>query len=169
MVQGEEVLNGMNVPELRNYIAAVKADSSVAERNPTIVARWGGGSRAQVRYEAQTLDIGGEGEPSAMVLLLASLAACDVEVVATTATLLGLEIEDLEVEATGHFNVQRLLGLDEGPDPGYDRIGYTIRVRAPRATEEQVDALKTMCERSSPVGDTLTSRIPLTLEILRGG
>jgi uncharacterized OsmC-like protein len=157
----------MHLPELGEYIAAVKADPSVAERNPSIVAQWDGGSRARLRYEDQTLQIGGEGEPSAMVLLLGSLAACDVEVVATTATLLGLELDHLEVEATGHFNVQRLLGLEEGPDPGYDRIGYTIRVRAPGATEEQIDALKTMCERSSPVGDSLTRRIPLTLEIER--
>ncbi len=169
MGQGEEVVNGMNVPELREYVEMVKADPSVAERNPTIVARWTGGPRAQLKYEEQTLNIGGEGEPSAMVLLLASLAACDVEVVATTATLLGLKLDDLEVEAKGHFNVQRLLGLEGGPDPGYDRIGYTIRVRAPDASEDQVEALKTMCERSSPVGDSLGRRIPLTLEIERGG
>lgn len=161
-------MNGMNVPELREYVSTVKADPAVAERNPTIVAQWDGGSRARLRFEDQTLRIGGEGEPSAMVLLLASLAACDVEVVATTATLLGLELDQLEVEAKGHFNVERLLGLEDGPDPGYDRIGYTIRVRAPDASDEQVEALKTMCERSSPVGDSLTRRIPLTLEIDRG-
>ncbi len=168
MGQGEETLNGMNVPELRNYVEMVRADPSVAERDPTISARWDGGSRAQVTYGGQTFRIGGEGEPSAMVLLLASLAACDVEVVATTATLLGLELEDLEVEATGHFNVQRLLGLEEGPDPGYDRIGYTIRLRAPGASEEQVEQLRAMCEGSSPVGDSFSRRIPLTLEIDRG-
>lgn len=163
-----EVLNGMNVPELRDYVESMKANPSVAERNPTIVARWNGGPRAVIRHEEQTLEIGGEGEPSAMVLLLASLAACDVEVVATTATLLGLELEHLEVEAKGHFNVQRLLGIEEGPDPGYDRIGYTIRVRAPQATDEQVEALKTVCERSSPVGDSLSRRIPLELTVERG-
>ncbi|MFQ5986323.1 MAG: OsmC family protein [Thermoplasmata archaeon] len=167
MGQGEEVLNGMNVPELRDYIKMVKADSSVAERDPTILAQWNDGSRAQLRYEGKTLDVGGEGEPSAMVLLLASLAACDVEVVATTATLLGLELESLEVEAKGHFNVQRLLGLEKGPQPGYDRIGYTIRLRAPDASDEQVEELKAMCERSSPVGDSLTRRVPLTLKIER--
>lgn len=86
-----------------------------------------------------------------MVLLLASLAACDLGVV-----------------AKGHFNVQRLLGLEEGPDPGYDRIGYTIRLWAPGASEEQVEQLRVMCEGSSPVGDSFSRRIPLTLEIDRG-
>ncbi|MFQ5907621.1 MAG: OsmC family protein [Thermoplasmata archaeon] len=167
MGQGEEVLNGMNVPELRKYVEMVKADPSVAERNPTIVAQWDGGSRAQVEYEGHTLRIGGEGEPSAMELLLASLAACDVEVVATTAALLGLELEDLEIEAQGLFNVQRLLGLEDGPNPGYDRIGYTIRLRAPGASDDQVEQLRAMCEGSSPVGDTFVRRIPLTLEIDR--
>ncbi|MFQ6012427.1 MAG: OsmC family protein [Thermoplasmata archaeon] len=165
MAQGEEVLNGMRVPELREYIETVKADPSVAERNLSLVARWMGGPRAQLTHEGQTFHIGAEGEPSAMWLLLASLAACDVEVVATTATILGVELKGLEIETEGHFNVQRLLGIEEAPGPGYDQIAYTVRVRAPGATEEQVAQLKAMCERGSPVGDSLTRRIPLKLEV----
>ena len=83
---------------------------------------------------------------------------------ATHASLLGLEIQGLEVEAKGHFNIRRLLGL-EGPRPGYDRIAYTIRLRAPGATEEQIALLREMCERGSPVGDSLARAIPLDLKI----
>ncbi len=155
----------MKVAELREYLQLVRADPSKAGRNPTLVAKWVGGSRSQLSYENHAFHVGGDGEPSAMWLLLASLAACDVEVVATTATLLGLELEGLEVEATGQFNIQRLLGIEEAPGPGYERISYTVHVRAPGATEEQIARLKEMCEGGSPVGDSLSRSIPLKLEV----
>lgn len=161
---GEEIINGMNVAELREYIGQVGKDSSVAERNPKIVARWVGGSRARIERDGVVVHMGGDQDPSAMWMFLASLAACDVEVVATHASLLGLKLERLEIEATGHFDIRRLLGL-EGPEPGYDRIGYTVRLHAPGATKEQIERLRVMCERSSPVGNSLGRAIPLKLAI----
>lgn len=162
MSEEEQVLNGINVGEMRGYIDSCRKDPSVAERNPTVVAKWVGGSRAEIAFGDHVVRMGGDDDPSAMRMLLASLAACDVEVVATHASLLGLELKELAIEAAGHFNIRRLLGL-EGPGPGYDRIAYTARINAPRATEEEVALLKAMCERSSPVGDSLTKAIPLTL------
>ncbi len=161
---GEEIINGLNVAELREYIDQVRKDPSEAERNPKIVAKWLGGSRAQVEREDVVIHMGADQDPSAMWMFLASLAACDVEVVATHASLLGLKLESLEVEATGHFDIRRLLGLD-GPEPGYDRIAYTVRLHAPGATKEQIERLRAMCERGSPVGDSLARAIPLKLTI----
>jgi len=167
MAQGEEILNGIDVPEFQQYIESVKREPSEAERDSTVVAKWVAGSRAEVAFGSRVFHIGGDDDPSAMQVLLASLAACDVEVVATHASLLGLRIEGLEIEAKGHFNIRRLLGLD-GPGPGYDRVAYTVRLRAPEATEEQIARLRDMCERGSPVGDSLARSIPLKLEIETG-
>ena len=159
---GSEVLNGINVREMREYIDSCEREPSNAERNPIVIAKWMGGSRAEVAFEKTLVHMGGDDDPSAMKMLLACLAACDVEVVATHASLMGLQIEGLEIEANGHFNVRRLLGL-EGSPPGYDRAGYTVRIRAPAATEEQIARLKAVCERGSPVGDSFAMSIPLTL------
>jgi len=97
-------------------------------------------------------------------MFLASLAACDTEVVATHASLLGIQIENLEIEAKGHFNIQGLPELD-GPPPGYDKIAYTIRMRARDATKEKIARLRETCERGSSVGDSLTKVIPLDLAV----
>jgi uncharacterized OsmC-like protein len=161
---GEEIVNGIDVTEFREYVEQVRKDPSVAERNPKIVAQWMGGTRARVEREGTVIQMGGDEDPSAMWVFLATLAACDVEVVATHASLLGLKIENLEIEATGHFNIRRLLGLD-GPGPGYDRIAYTVRLRVPGATKEQIERLRAMCKRGSPVGDSLARAIPLELKI----
>jgi len=160
----EEIINGTNVAEFREFVEQVRKDPSKAERNPKIIAQWLGGSRARVEREGVVIHMGGDEDPSAMWMFLASLAACDVEVVATHASVLGLKIENLEVEATGHFDIRRLLGLD-GPGPGYDRIAYTVRLRAPGATKEQIEQLRAKCERASPVGDSLARAIPLILSI----
>ena len=164
MTARENVINGMDVVGFREYVDKVQLDPSVAERSPTIVARWAGGSRARVERDGDVIRMGGDDEPSAMWMFLASLAACDIEVVATHASLLGLEIESLEIEAKGHFDIRRLLGLD-GPTPGYDGVTYTVKLRAPGATEEQIGRLRAMCEDASPVGDSFARAIPLELKI----
>lgn len=161
---GGQDLNGIDVVEHLEYVEQVRKDPTVAERNPTIVAKWAGGTRARVERQGVVVHIGGEGDPSAMWMFLASLAVRVVEVVATHASLLGIEIENLDVEAKGHFSIQRLLGLD-GPAPGYDRISYTVRLRGKGATEEKVAGLREMCERGSLVEDSLSRKIPIELKV----
>jgi uncharacterized OsmC-like protein len=97
-----------------------------------------------------------------MKLVLASLVACDVDLVANRAALLGVEIESLTVEATGHFNVRRYLGFDAAGS-GYERIAYTVRLKTRRGTPDQLAELRRACEQASPVGDTLKRQVALSL------
>lgn len=160
-------INGIKVESLQDFAEMVKGDPTKADRNPRLVARWLDGEQAEVEYENIKISIGGENELNAMQMLLASFAACDVEVIAVHCSLLGLKIESLSVEATGHFNVQSYLGLDNSPGSGYDSISFTIRLKAPDASPEQISYLKERCERSSPVGDSLERKIPMTMEIIK--
>ncbi len=157
-------MNGYDVPALATHIEGVKRDLAKAERNPIVTAHWVGKSEARIEGEGFTMRTGGDGQPSSMKALLGTLAGCDVEVIALHSTLLGIPIESLTIEVRGHFNVQRLYGIDDGPPPGYDGITYTIKLKAPGATAEQLDRLRGMVERASPVGDSLSRAIPLTLE-----
>ncbi|HUR16951.1 MAG TPA: OsmC family protein [Candidatus Limnocylindrales bacterium] len=168
MTQAElQIINGVDVGELNEYIESCRLDPARADRNPVVVARWVGGGRAEVTSSlgGAPVYMGGPRDPSALGMLLRSLAACDVEIVATTAARLGLEIEDLSVEARGFANVGRYLGLDSALSPGYQNIAYSIRLKTKGdATPEQLDAIRRACEEGSPVGDTLKRPIPLVLE-----
>lgn len=157
-------INGINVTKMLEFKAMVAHDPTKAERNPALVAHWVGGSRSRVTLKDKVVHIGGDDELNPMQMLLATLAACDVDVVAMHASLLGLKIESLSVEATGHFGAQSYLGLDGAPGSGYDAIAYTVRLSVPGATPEQIAHLRKRCERSSPVGDSLARAIPLKLE-----
>lgn len=156
-------INGMNVPELLAFKNMCGQHPENADRNPTLVAHWVGGSRSQVEFNGMTVHLGGDNELNPMQMFLATLAACDVDLVAIHASFLGLQIESLAVEATGHFNVCSYLGLEGAPGSGYDAIAYTVRLAAPGVTPEQVATLRERCERSSPVGDSLARTIPLKL------
>lgn len=97
------------------------------------------GTRSRIGSKGETIAyMNGEDDDhlNAMVMVLASLASCDVEVITTKAALLGVEIEDLAIEASGHVNVARLVGVDDAPSPGYEEIEYTVHLTAPSATEE---------------------------------
>ena len=159
-----KIINGMDIEELRAYQAEVLKDHYQAERNPTLVANWVGGSRARVQKDGIVTHIGGDSELDAMQTLLACLVACDVEVIVMHAAFKGLEIKSLSIEATGHFNIARFMGAEGAPGPGYDRISYKVRINAPGATPEQIAYLQKVCEHTSPVGDSLAKAIPLKLE-----
>lgn len=162
------VVNGMEQADFLDFQEAVAADATKADRWPTVTAQWVGGSRSRVQFGDRITHIGGDEELNPMQFVLAALAACDVDLIAMHATMIGLEVKDLRVEASGHFNVQSYIGLEDKPGAGYDQISYKVILDAPEATPEQIAYLTERCERSSPVGDTLTRRVEMTLEFTDG-
>jgi uncharacterized OsmC-like protein len=99
-----------------------------------------------------------------MGILLRALAACDIEVVVTRATLLGIEIEDLTIEATGYFNVAGYLGVQAPSGAGYQRVSYMVRLKTKRgASPEQIADLRAALQ-ASPVGDTFERNVPVSFE-----
>lgn len=162
--EDRQVVNGYDVGQLRARRDRFAGDASLTDRNPELVARWVGANRARVEFNGVVTHIGGDGELNAMQSVLAALAACDVEVITFHAALLGIQIEDLSIKASGHFNARALWGFEDAPGAGYDHISCTVQLRAPGATAEQLAQLRERCERSSPVGDTLRRPVHLMLE-----
>ncbi|HSG18446.1 MAG TPA: OsmC family protein [Anaerolineae bacterium] len=157
---------GIDVEPLLAFKDMVREDHTKADRNPTVVAEWVGGDQSKIKMDGIETYLGGEGYLNPMKMLLACLAACDVDLIAMHASFLGLKIKNLAVEASGPFNVQSYLGFEDVPGSGYDGIAYTVWINAPDATQEQIDYLIERCERSSPVGDTLSRPVPLKLEFV---
>ena len=163
MEQTSEI-NGINVAKMSDFKRMCGEDPTKADHNPTLVGHWVGGSGSRIEFKDKVLNVGGPGNFDAMHLLLASLAACDVDLVAVHAAFLGLKIESLSVEVTGHFNLRAYLGLPTGSGSGFDSVAYTVRASIPGATPAQIASLRERCERSSPVGDSLARAIPVQLQ-----
>jgi len=159
-------LNGIDVDQLREFVSQVARDPARADRDPVVIARWVGSNESEVTMAdgGTAVRMGGSDTPSAMRMLLMSMAACDVDLIANRASLMGVEIDDLLVEARGHFNVQRYLGLESSGGPGYERVSYTVRLKTRNATPEQLVALRQACADASPVGDTLQRNVAVDFE-----
>ena len=156
----------LDAAEIRQTQAAWRADPEKAQRHPHLVAQWLGGDRSRVGIQGKELGVNGPGELGPMQLVLAALASCEIDVIATHAALAGLEPDDITFELDAHFDARCYMGVD-GPPPGYDTIAYTVRVRASGATAAQRALLQEAIERRSPVGESLTRRVELkgTVEV----
>ena len=89
-------------------------------------------------------------------LLLVTLGHCITSTIASSATMLGIQIESLRTEIEGHLDMQGMLGL---PQPGVVRPGflevkarYYIKSNAPR---EQLEKAAKMGEDFSVVKDSM--------------
>jgi len=163
---GKNINKGINVEPLQEFKERVKKDSSQADRNPTMVGKWTGGDASVVHFGDLDIKIGGEGRFNPMQILLASFIACDIDMIAMHASFLGLKINELAIEATGYFNVQSYIAASDQPGSGYQNISYTVKIDAPGITQDQIDYLIERCEKSSPVGDTLTRSVLFELEFV---
>lgn len=86
------VINGLDVDELGGFKQFVSANPSEARQDQRLAARWLGGDASHVECGSATVELGGDGNLNAMQALLACLAACEVDVIATHAALIGLDI-----------------------------------------------------------------------------
>lgn len=157
---------GVDVDALLHFRESVIKDSSKADRRPQMSGRWKGDDEAVITFGDKQMVIGGKDHFNAMQTLLAAFIGCDIDVVAMNASFLKIKIEDLVIEASGFFNVQSYIGAAASPGSGYREIEYTVRLKAPGVTEEQVKQLIEKCEKASPVGDTLSRPVPLKLEFI---
>jgi uncharacterized OsmC-like protein len=156
----------VDAEQTRAYIAKVSATPAMMDREPRVVARWIGDSRSKVTFGDAALYLGGDGDLNPMQAVLGALAACDVDLVATHAALLGIQVEELWIEASGPFHVARYLGLGSAQPPGYRHVDYTVHLRVRGASsDQQIDRLRQLCETGSPVGDTLNRPVPTRLTL----
>ena len=163
-----ERLNGLDIAELGQYIDDVKADTAKADRHPDVIARWVGGTRAEVTSAlgGPPVYIGGDDDPGAMGMLLRALAACDIEVIVTRATLMGIEIQNLSIEVKGFFNVAPYLDIETPEGAGYQLASMEVQMRTKGTppTPDQIAGLRAALH-DSPVGDTLRRHVPVAIEL----
>jgi uncharacterized OsmC-like protein len=160
---------GFDMEVYNEFKVKVLEDPRNADRDKLAVATWVQGEEVRVTIGAKEVTIGADDGLNMMEILLASFAACDVAMVGLHASFIGLKINGLRAEVSGHFNVAAYLGIEGALGPGYDRITITVHLDAPDATPEQLEHLQHICDTGSPVGDTLTRSVPIELTIVQEG
>ncbi len=159
-----KMFNGMDIEELNNDINMLKQNPTYCQISQKMTGEWIGGIRSKITAGNKELFLNGDEEFSSMAATQASLVACEIGVIATHATLRGIELERIFFESEGQFNVARPYTVDNEPDPGFQNLNYTVKIKAKNATPEQLTQLLKLCETHSPVADSLERKVPIKLK-----
>jgi uncharacterized OsmC-like protein len=88
-------------------------------------------------------------------LLLGALAACAQLTCQMVATAIGIPIERIEVTVEGDLDLRGTLGMSKEVPVGFESIRLNFNILAPKATAEQLQALREKTEQYCVVMQTL--------------
>lgn len=158
---------GINVDAYNGFKAKVLKDPKAADIDKTAVAHWVQDLETRINVGDVEVTLNTDDGMNNMEIILAALASCNAGMVALHASFMGLKVNSVTTEMNAHFNVAAaLVGIEDAPPSGYDRISAKITVDAPDATPEQIATLKHICETGSPVGNTFSRNVPIDMEII---
>ncbi len=120
-------------------------------------------------YEAQAHSgVGGAGTAACSGdLLLGALAACAQITCQMVAANMNIPTNNIEAIAEGGLDLAGTLGISKEAPVGFQEIRLTLKIEAPEATSEQIDALREKTEQFCVVAQTLTHPPELLTEWIR--
>jgi uncharacterized OsmC-like protein len=157
-------------------ILARRPDAGIHIDEPA-TAHWDQGLRVVARHESgmqvttdMPVELGGSGkEVTPGWLLRAGLASCLATRIAMEAAAAGIPIARLEVIATSTSDARGLLGMmDEGGNqisPAPRDVRLEVRLTAPNAHRERLQALIENSVRCSPLSAAVETAVPVALHI----
>lgn len=181
------ILNGVDLARLSATIGAVVADPTLARFQFRADNQWidGGHSRTEIqgffgvgqednsRSEAFAVDsdeppvlLGGNYAPNPGEFLLHALAACLTVSLAYHAAARGIALDGLRCTVAGDVDLRGFLGLDPSIRPGFQQIQVTVTATGD-FDEDQFAVLADLV-RYSPVRDSLTTPVPVAIDLTRG-
>lgn len=93
-------------------------------------------------------------------LLLCALGACQEIMYSVYASIMEIELDELQVSCRGKLDLQGLFGIRDIP-AGLTEIEFETHIKSP-ASKESIVALIERAERSCPIMDTITRPIRST-------
>jgi uncharacterized OsmC-like protein len=169
-------MNHVNVESLEKLVRDIKEDPANAKITPKVRGEWvfEDGQpqfRSQMDVEGGTFTIeadmptrlGGWGSaPGPLNYCLYGLASCYAYTFASLATMEGVTLTKLVVEAESHIDVSKVVGLSDNPIVEEVRWKVTVSSDADDAT---IENLKNLAEEKCPAVYCLTNPVKLTIDV----
>lgn len=183
--EAEARINGFVPAELEGAVEQIKENPSQARAGFALAAKWVNGAR--IRCTIDHLELGDEtlprrhgfdvdepeqilgtdAGPNPVEVLLGAVASCMSITCAINAAAMGIAIDELELSMTGDVDLIAAFGLSEGVLPVLSGARCDLRIVS-GASEAQIAELIESVKVTSPVYSSLTSPVPLELNVLRG-
>jgi uncharacterized OsmC-like protein len=160
-------VNGLDVAALAEVIHEVEQEPTRARVQFRVRSTWKGQTRSRTAVESYTIGgqevhrhftidadepfelLGRNTAPNPQELLLSALAACLTVGYVTAASLRGIVLEKLEIEAAGALDLRGFLCVDPAVPPGYETVRYVVRIKG-AATPAQFREIHELVARRSP-------------------
>lgn len=185
MTTHTQEVNGVDVNQLTATIDAIKENPDLARFQFRSHSRWESGAKStttidsfygagseQQHQRTHTLEgdepavlLGNDTAPNAVETVLAGLASCLAVGYAYNAAAQGIELNKVTFSIEGDLDLHAFLGLRNDVRPGYESIRVRYKVESP-ASREQLVELCDYVQRTSPVLDIITNRVPVTVDLV---
>jgi len=179
-----KMINGVKVDELYGTIDAVKKAPVIAKfrfraenqwqdggHNRTTIKSFYGTQQDHNRSEAFVLDadeppilLGHDKGPNPVEYLLTALASCVTSSIVYHAAARGITIRSMESRLEGDIDLQGFLGIRDDVPRGYKEIRMFVKIDAD-GSEEELKELVKLGPTYSPVFDTITRPVPVTVQL----
>jgi len=176
------IINGVNITELVQTIDAVNGNPEIARfrfrlnnewlegahNRSTVNGFYGAGQERQraksflIHADEPLVLLGRDQAPNPAEYLLAALAACITTSLVYHAAARGIKIEEVESKFEGDIDLHGFLGLDKNVRNGFQNIRMTLAIRAD-VSNEQLEELASLGPGSSPIFDSVTNGVPITV------
>lgn len=180
------IRNGVNVTQLVDTVDLIKKQPDIARFTFRAETRWEGGGRSTTRIEsfygagqetthARAIELAGDEPPvllgsdtaaNAVEAVLHAIGSCVAVGFAYNAAAQGIAIEDLRLKSEGDLDLHGFLGLSDRVRPGFERIRFSVSVKAD-APGEKLAELLDYVQRTSPVLDIVRNPVPVSVTLER--
>jgi uncharacterized OsmC-like protein len=178
----ENTVNGVAVDDLSKTVDAIKATPAIAKfkfrirnqwvdagQNSSTADTFYGAGQEQSRPKPFVLEadepsvlLGKDTAANPVEHLLHALASCLTTSMVYHAAARGIHIEEVESSLEGDLDLHGFLKLDKNIRNGYQGIRVNFKIKAD-VSEEKLQEISLLGPGHSPVFDSLTNGVPITL------
>ncbi|MGI0013908.1 MAG: OsmC family protein [Nitrososphaera sp.] len=170
-------VNGVNAEALGSFIENVKSNPDMAKATFSVKTAWEGtgfkvistgkdfriGGHQIQRDNGFTLQsdfpqqMGGRNEgPTVCESCMASIATCVTQTIVAYATMMGVQLDRIEINTEGDIDIRGFSGISENVRPGAQELRIKVHLESKSATNDQLEKLYEIGKRFSPAMDTIT-------------
>jgi uncharacterized OsmC-like protein len=177
-------INGIDLDGLGQLVEQIKNDKTKGFVRFRVASAWKGQTRSEARVKSYVFDgteiprdftivadeppelLGQNSAPNPQELLMAAFNACIMVGYVANAAVMGVTLQNVEIETDGELNLRGFLGMDPNVKPGYDSIHCRVRL-AGNGTPEQYQTIHENVLKTSPNYFNISRPIRVDAELVK--
>ena len=176
------MLNNINIAGLSEYANEVKENNIEGIASYGVVLDWVSGTKTKVKTKNMilgnhklvrdfefTIDeptelLGVNSAPNPAEYMLGGLAGCMAVTFMAGATLMNINVDQLQLEVDGELDLRGFLGVDKDIDAGFLELKFVFNVKG-NGTQEQYNTLMERVMQHSPNFNTMKNEVKMIGDI----